>query len=143
MKICGDLIGNEIIIKKSKEVGRLYGKSNFGKIIANNSLKLDLIEGVFLIDEGKIKVLNKDKKELDFQNIVKLAAKNVSKFEMKYLTFRDLRKRGYAVRLRDEDDYFHFYINSKEDGKKFCFISVFSEREFFDVDKIKNLINTV
>ena len=54
MQIFGELIKDNIIIKNPKDVGRLYNKSNFGKPISGNKLELDLLEGIFLLEEGKI-----------------------------------------------------------------------------------------
>ena len=56
MQISGEFIGNKIIIKKPQEVGRLSNKSHFGKVIKGNILQLDLLEGVFLLEEGKIRI---------------------------------------------------------------------------------------
>ena len=53
MKITGELVKDKIIITKSKDVGRLYTKSHFGKMLSGNKLELDLIESVFLLEEDK------------------------------------------------------------------------------------------
>ncbi|MCJ2534345.1 MAG: tRNA-intron lyase, partial [Candidatus Thermoplasmatota archaeon] len=65
MQTAGEIIGNNIIVKKPKDVGRLFTKSHFGKPLSGGSLELDLIEGVFLLEEEKIKI-KKGKKEIDF-----------------------------------------------------------------------------
>ena len=93
MQIFGELVNNKIIVKKSKDVGRLYNKSNLGKTITGNKLSLNLLEGVFLLGEEKIRILQ-DREEIDFQALVKKAAEHIPHFEIKYLIFRDLRKRG-------------------------------------------------
>ena len=139
MQILGELVDDEIIFKRPKDIGRLYNKSHFGKTITGNKLQLDLLEGGFLLEEEKIKVFHNDE-EINFQNLVKIAAKQVPKFEIKYLIFRDLRKRGYAVKLSEEDKDIDFYIYRKEKGEKTCFISAFSERDILDLEDTKNLI---
>ena len=54
MLMSGDLVKNKIIVKKTKDVGRLYSKSNFGKPLPDNQLELNLLEGVFLLGDKKI-----------------------------------------------------------------------------------------
>ena len=138
MQICGELSGNKIIVKKSKDVGRLYNKSRIGETIACNQLQLNLIEGVFLLDEDKIKIFDNGK-EVNFQNLVKLAAGHISGFETKYHVFKDLRLRGCAVKLCKKINGFAFFYLKKEEDKPF-FISAFSERDLIEIKEIKGLI---
>ena len=69
MQTSGELIDDKIIVKKTRDVGRLYNKSCFGKTTTGNKLQLNLLEGVFLLGEGKIKIF-KNNKEIDFQSLV-------------------------------------------------------------------------
>jgi len=144
-KISGELVDNKIIVKKVKDIGRFYNKSRFGKTIANNILVLDLIEGVFLLDEGKLRLFY-DGVEIFLQDLVKLSAKQTPHFEIKYLIFRDLRKRGYQIKINEESKDFDFFLNKKDNGsgknKNKYFISSFSERDIMDIAKIKQLIKT-
>ncbi len=137
MQMTGDLIKDKIIVKKSKDVGRLYNKSNFGKTIKDNQLELNLIEGVFLLGDKKINIYS-NKKQVSFKDLIKLATEKIPNFEVKYLVFRDLRYRGFAVKLNDKKD-FDLYIEEKEDSKPY-YICVFSERYTFNIVKTKNLI---
>jgi len=139
MQMSGDLVKNKIIVKKAKDVGRLYNKSNFGKPLTDNQLELNLLEGVFLLGDNKINIYSK-KKEVSFRDLIKLAAEKIPGFEVKYLAFRDLRYRGFAVKLSEDKD-FDLCIESTDDNKA-RFISVFSERYIFDVVKTKKLIKT-
>jgi len=139
MQMSGDLVKNKIIVKKSKDVGRLYNKSNFGKPLTDNQLELNLLEGVFLLADEKIKIYSK-KKEVSFRDLIKLAAGQIPGFESKFLVFRDLRYRGLAVKLYDEKT-FDLFIEKKE-GEEPHFIQVFSERYDFDVAKTKKSITT-
>ena len=137
MQMTGELIGSKIIVKKPKDVGRLYNKSHFGKPITDNKLELNLLEGVFLLGDKKLKIYSK-KNEVNFRDLIKLAAEKIVGFESKYLVFRDLRYRGYAVNLSDSKD-FDLFISSKDESKSH-YISVFSERYDFDVVKTKKSI---
>ena len=138
MHMAGELVGSKIIVKKPKDVGRLYNKSHFGKPITDNQLELNLLEGVFLLGDNKIKIYSK-KNEVNFRDLIKLAAEKIAGFESKYLVFRDLRYRGFAVNLFDSKD-FDLFISGKDDSKS-QYISVFSERYDFDVGKTIKSIN--
>jgi len=137
MQVSGKLINDKIVIDKSKDVGRLYNKSHFGEILSGNKLELDLIEGVFLLEEGKIKIF-RDKICVNFDELVKLAVQKITNFEIKYLIFKDLRKRGHPIKIYKEDKNIDFY----EFKEKFL-IKIFSERDFFDIDETKKLLKTV
>jgi len=134
MKANGEFTNNKIIIQKPKDAGRFFNKSHLGKIITDNKLELSLLEGVFLIGEEKLKLYH-NKKEMSFQELLKIAAEKIYNFEIKYLIFRDLRKRGNAVKACKKNKKFDFYIN-----KKNCYISVFYERNSIDISKIQKLI---
>ena len=141
MQIFGELTDDKIIVKKTRDVGRLYNKNGFGKTITGNKLQLNLLEGIFLLGEEKIKIF-KNNKEVDFQSLVKLAAERIPRFEIKYLIFRDLRKRGHAVKISEESKEFDFCIFKQKDGgkNKSFFISIYSERDIVNIDEIKHLI---
>ena len=134
MKANGEFTNNKIIIQKPKDAGRFFNKSHLGKIITDNKLELSLLEGVFLIGEEKLKLYH-NKKEMSFQELLTIAAEKINNFEIKYLIFRDLRKRGNAVKACKKNKKFDFYIN-----KKNCYISVFYERNSIDISKIQKLI---
>jgi tRNA-intron endonuclease len=131
MQIYGELIGDKIIVKKSKDIGRLYNRSHIGKSLRGNKLQLDLLEGVFLLDEGKIKI-KKGINNVNFEKLLYLASKKISHFEIKYLVFKDLRKRGHTIKLYDKDKTIAF----KHSKNKF-YVIVFSERDELDLKIIR------
>ena len=139
MQIIGELVDNYILIAKSRDVGRLYNKSRFGETVKGDKLRLNLLEGVFLLDESKITVFQ-NKKKIGFQKLFTLAAENISRFEINYLVFRDLRKRGHAVSLCKDHKNIDFVISNR--GVSPCFIVLFSERDVVTIDKIKKLITS-
>ena len=140
MQISGELIENTIHIQKPKEVGRLFNKSHFGIPLSGNILQLDLIEGVFLLDEQKIRVFQ-NRKEIGYQDLVTRAAQQIPEFETKFLVFKDLRNRGHAIRSCDGDKPATFVrFKEKKDETPSCFIAAFSERDILDIDATKSLI---
>jgi len=134
--ITGKLEEGNILIEKTKDIGRLYNKSGFGQPLSGNKLQLSLIEGVFLLDEKKIRIYQ-NKKIINFQKLVELAAKKIPEFEIKYLAFKDLRKRGYAVKEYDGKEKITFHIKQKVNNQ--IFVSVFSERDFLNIKETTDL----
>jgi tRNA-intron endonuclease len=144
MIVSGSLVNNHIIVEKPKDLGRLFNKSHFGQMLSNERLQLSLIEGVFLLDENKIKILYKNK-NISFQDLVKIAVNNISDFETKYLIFKDLRNRGLAIKLCKENiktTFYHIKPRIEKKGKQ-IFISTFSERDVFDLDDTEKLIDNI
>ena len=133
MQISGELFNNKIIIKKPKEVGRLFNKSHFGNTIEGNKLQIDLLEGVFLKSEEKIRLFQ-NKKELNFEDIVRIASQSISEFEIKYLTFKDLRNRGHKIKIFKANDPIVFYQFKQKmdikDSEKLFVVSIYSDRSF-------------
>jgi tRNA-intron endonuclease len=146
MQALGELIDNSILVKKSKDIGRLYNKSHFGTLISNDQLQLDVIESIYLLGEEKIRIFDK-KNELKFQDLVKIAEQNISDFEIKYLVLKDLRNRGYPIKLSKGEKLATFYKfqqrKNSDSQEKQCFISSFSERDFLDLENTINLIKKI
>lgn len=137
MQITGELKKDHIIIEKPKDIGRLYNKSHFGKFLNKNILQLDLIEAVFLFEEGKIKI-KKGNDEIDFQTLISLAVKKISHFEIKYLVFKDLKKRGHLIHIYEKDKLITF-----NQVKNQFYVIAFSERDELDLNEIKKTIREI
>ncbi len=146
MQASGELVDNKIIVKKLKDAGRLYTRSHFGKSLSGNEIRLDLIEGIFLLSESKIRIFH-NKNEMSFQDLVKIAVQQIPEFGKKYLLFRDLRNRGHPIKLCEENEPTTFYqFKQKKDidvNEKQRFISAFSERDILDLEDTSKLINKV
>ena len=143
MQIFGELVGNQIIVKKQRDSGRLYSRSHFGTLNSKGQVKLDLLEGVFLLGENKIRIFEK-KTELDFQTLINFAAQKIPEFEIRYLIFKDLRNRGLAIKHSNEKQTtFCLFKQKKDEKERQCFISAFSERDILDLKETKNLIQDI
>lgn len=137
MQISGELKKDYIIIKKPKDIGRLYNKSHFGKLLDKNKLQLDLIEGVFLVDEGKIKI-KKGNDYIDFETLISIALKKILHFEIKYPVFKDLKKRGHLIHIYEKDKLITF-----NQVKNKFYVIAFSERDELDLNEMKKTIREV
>ena len=134
MKIKAKFTDDEIVVEKSKDVGRLHNKSHLGKTVRGNKLKLDIIEACFLLEEGKIDI-KKGKELINFERLTKIGSQSIKDFDVKYLAFKDLRKRGCIVRLTNDIKGF-----ALSDYKNEFFVCVFSEGSYFNFKETFNLI---
>jgi len=135
----GNIVKDKIIIEKPKDASRLYNKSIFGRPLSGDKLELDLVEGVFLLSENKLKIYE-NKKEIKFQKLVEKATKKIPDFEIKYLVYKDLRKRGLTVKMYDKEENFTFYQCKKNPEKDF-FVTVFSENNILSLNETVKLVN--
>jgi tRNA-intron endonuclease len=139
MDISGELSNNHIQVKKSRDIGRLYNKSHIGTLISGNFLQLDLLEGVFLLDEGKM-MLFQNKKLINFPQLLRFAAQQIPEFETKYIVFKDLRNRGHAITLCNSNVPVTFCkFKQNNENAPSCMIAAFSERDILDIDVTKQL----
>ncbi len=141
MDISGELIKNQIIIQKSNDIGRVYTKSHIGALRAANKLHLNLLEGLFLLDEGKMIVYH-ERKQISFSDLLKRAVQQIPEFETKYLVYKDLRARGHAITLVDDDSQVSFHkYKTKNSTEPSCVITAFSERDILDINATLRLIH--
>ena len=99
----GELLENRVIIWGSDSVA-LYDESGYGKPQPEESpdrVELELVEGAYLVEKGKLKVFTKEgkkKKNLDFKDLFELGIKSTNLFQPSYYVYRDLRERGYLCK---------------------------------------------
>ena len=88
-----------VLTEASEEAIQLYDNSRYGKKIANDSkVQLSLIEGLYLLEKGKITVYDGRNKEILFDKFLKKAQRLEKNFWTRFCVFRDLRNRGYIVK---------------------------------------------
>jgi len=102
-----EFMENFLIVWNPKGGTQLYKNGFFGKPLGipkpkimefNVPLILDLIEGLYLLEKGIIKVLEgKKRKEVSFEKLRGKARKIYEEFDLKYLVYKDLREHGLVV----------------------------------------------
>jgi len=104
----------------------LYEQGYFGRP-KGKGLELSLVEGAYLLDRSRIKVLS-DEKELDFPAFFQAASSLEKGFEFRYVVYKDLRERGYYVQPGRPD--FRVYPRGGHPGKSPAefYVLVISER---------------
>ena len=93
------IFNNEFVTAESNDLTReLYDKTRYGEPVDNKKFQYSLIEASYLLERGKLKILDFKNKEIDFDSFVKKAKKIEPNFWIRYIVFKDLRKRGYIVK---------------------------------------------
>ena len=89
------LVENRMIIDDSDALNKIHRKRGFGDLI-DNRLYLTIVEGLYLLERGMIKVIFSDK-EVTFEDILKLGDVEHNLLG-KYIVFKDLKEKGYHVK---------------------------------------------
>ncbi len=131
-KTIGRLFGEEIIVSNPRDIGRLHSRSKFG-VRKGNSLYLNILEGVFLLDEDRIRILERGDREIAFKELFQIASDKVENFEDLYRVYQDLRHRGYHPIIEDSSLTLH-----RGEGRENPLI-VFNEGENIKVSSLKKL----
>jgi tRNA-intron endonuclease len=106
-KIGVELIENFLVVWNPKEGSELYKKGFYGKPLGiakpkipefNVPLVLDLMEGLYLVEDGTIKVYEgPEKKKVSLRKLRQMAKKLYEEFNQKYAVYHDLREGGLVV----------------------------------------------
>jgi len=104
--ISGRLVENRVIIWDISDSKTLFGNGYYGKPLGiakpkgtdfDAPLVLDLIEGCYLAEQGKLKVFYIYGEQVSAAEIKKICKKQYVDFEAKYQVFQNLRDKGYIV----------------------------------------------
>ncbi len=87
-----------VLTENSDRARDLYAKSVFGSVTEDGSVQLSLVEGLYLMEKGKITVLDGRRQPISFEKFVKRAQRIEPSFWIRFVAFRDLRSRGYIVK---------------------------------------------
>lgn len=98
---------NRLIVWDPREGSHLYASGFYGKPLGISKPKetdfdvpliLDLIEGVYLLEKGKIRVVvGPEKNEITLKRLQEIAERVHDRFDVKYRIYKDLREKGYIV----------------------------------------------
>lgn len=100
-----ELVENRIIVWNIDDSRKLFSQGYYGKPIGipkpkleeiNVPLILDLIEGLYLLENKKITIY-RSKKKISLDEMIKICTKEYHGFEKKYLVYKNFRDKGYIV----------------------------------------------
>ena len=108
---------------------------------SNGDFLLNPYEALYLMEERGIPI-KQGKKALSSFDFMKLAQRAMEGFDILYLAYRDLRKRGYVVRDARPHAHFKVYERGKKPGKAVAryWLMVSGEHDVFCPRKIMEYI---
>ena len=100
-----ELIENKIIVWNIEDSKKLFSQGYYGKPIGipkpkieeiDAPLILDLIEGLYLLENKKI-TITKSKQKITVEALIEICKKEVLEFDKKYTVYKNFRNNGYIV----------------------------------------------
>ena len=100
-----ELIENRIIVWDIEDSKKLFSQGYYGKLIGipkpkveeiDVPLVLDLIEGLYLLENKKISI-TKEKHKVTIEQMMEICKKEVHEFDKKYLVYKNFRDKGYII----------------------------------------------
>jgi len=96
MGLSGELRDGHVFITDSKLASQLHNKGWFGVPQPGGPLRLDLVEAIYLVETGRLAV-HADGEPAGLECLMRRAASLQPGFEIRYLVYSDLRRRGLTV----------------------------------------------
>lgn len=96
-KIKGVFVRERVIAEECQEAKELYDQSRFGEF-KESKYQYSLVEGLYLLEKGRLDIVDYRKKKINFDDFLKKAQKIEPRFWIRYCVFRDMRSRGYVVK---------------------------------------------
>jgi len=105
-KIKVELIENFLVVWNPEEGSQLYKAGFYGKPLGISKPKipefkvpliLDLMEGLYLAEQGKVAIYDSDNRKVGLKQLRQKAKQLYEEFDDKYAVYRDLRDSGLIV----------------------------------------------
>ncbi len=97
-KIIGFMLDERILLENSDEARNLYNQSRYGDFIEDGRIQLSLIEGLYLMQKGKVTIKDGRGQVYRTQRFIKRAKKLEPNFWIRYCVYKDMRNRGYIIK---------------------------------------------
>lgn len=94
----GVLVGDTVTVSEQKEASQLYNKGSFGYPLRGGGIELDLTEALYLVEGNRLLVLEKGE-PVSFDELFVKASMLNDGFDVKYIVYRDMRSRGFVVKI--------------------------------------------
>jgi tRNA-intron endonuclease len=92
------LVRERVITESTDEARDLHNSSAYGTLLDDGRVQLGLTEGLYLLEKGKLKIVDGRKQEISFEKFVQKAQKIEPKFWIRYAVYKDMRNRGYIIK---------------------------------------------
>lgn len=101
------LAGGRVVVWDVRQAAKLYKEGFYGKFVGvskpktfdvERPLELSLIEALYLLEKGRLRLLDAEGRELSPEEVRELGERSEEVFLDRYRVYKDLRERGYVVR---------------------------------------------
>ncbi|MBI4440249.1 tRNA-intron lyase [Candidatus Woesearchaeota archaeon] len=96
--VCATFSRERILTENSDSARELFNTSRYGSLLDDGRVQLSLLEALYLLEKGKIEVIEGKKKKLGVQDFIKRSTKLEPNFWIRYCVFKDIRNRGYIIK---------------------------------------------
>lgn len=134
-KLCGD----HVVITDQKEANQVHNKGWFGVPQPGGTLRLELVEAVYLAEAGRLAV-DDGEGPAGLESLMRHATSLQQGFEIGYLVYSDLRQRGLTVQpFRPPPPDFAVYERGAVPSRSRSryYVLALSERADFDVEELR------
>lgn len=135
------LIDDKVSLRDKKEADRLRQRG-FGEA-KGKELVLDLFEALYLMENGKLGVVDVKDQGIEEEEFSKYASKKIKNFYGKYQVYNDLRERGFVVKTGFKFGFdFRVYPRGKKPGQahsQWC-INVTSQQDKYNFIEMSRMV---
>ena len=126
-----------MLVDDQAEASQIHNKGYYGVPQSGGALKLDLMEATYLVESQRLEVVS-DGRMIPAADLLRLAHKMSEGFEIRYLVYRELRQRGYVVKLGQPPLDFRVFPRGGSPNKtpSRWWVAAISERSTFDLGKL-------
>lgn len=90
---------DRIIVPDESQANKIHQHGSIGKPLSGGRLQLAPVESLYLLDKGKIALIDEEtKEELDFEKLSSKLAEDDPKVLLKYRVYKDLKSRGLVIK---------------------------------------------
>ncbi len=97
-KIKGSWAEYRVLADASDVARDLYNQGAFGTLLESGKLQLSLPEALYLLEKGKLDVLDARGKPIAAESFILRAKRVEPNFWIRYCAFKDMRNRGYIIK---------------------------------------------
>ncbi len=133
----GRLVGSEVLVDDQAEASQIHNKGHYGVPQTGGGLKLDLMEAICLVESERLEVLSGEM-QMGASDLLMLGHRSSEGFEVRYLVYRELRQRGYIVKLGQPPLDFRVFPRGGSPTKtpSKWWVAAISERSIFDLGRL-------
>lgn len=93
------IFAKEIVITENSDAAReLYNQSRYGTLLDGGKVQLSLLEALYLLEKGRLRLFDGKNKEIKHEEFTKKARKAEPNLWVRYSVYKDIRNRGYIIK---------------------------------------------